>query len=88
MNHYHTLRQGVGRPVEIRTKQGAVHRGIVDRVDRNRVYLRPMNGGRRNFGGYGYGYYGPGYGYGWGGAAAGFALGAIATLAFLPFFFF
>ncbi|KRG11412.1 hypothetical protein [Lederbergia galactosidilytica] len=77
-HYYHACRGGVGRPVMIRTKDDQVHRGIIDRVSPNRVYLRPL--GRSNYGGYGYGW-GWGWGFGWG-----VALGAIATLAFIPFF--
>ncbi|WP_212972796.1 hypothetical protein [Bacillus sp. J14TS2] len=62
----------------ITTRDGQVHRGIIDRVSSNRVYLRPLGGS--NYGGYGYGW-GWGWGFGWG-----VALGAIATLAFIPFF--
>ncbi|WP_375162427.1 hypothetical protein [Bacillus sp. V3B] len=48
----------------------------------NKVYLRPL---RRtpDYGGFGYGYYGGGWGWGLG---WGLALGAIAALAFIPFF--
>ncbi len=53
-NYYHKCRQGVGRPVEIRTSRGTVHRGIIHRVTPNRVYIRPFNGGG-NLGGFGYG---------------------------------
>ncbi|MDQ0272307.1 hypothetical protein [Cytobacillus purgationiresistens] len=74
-NHYERCRGGIGRPVEVRMHDGRIHRGIIDRVSRDRVYLRPMG---RNYGGYGY--------WGWG-FGAGFAFGAIATLAFLPLFF-
>jgi hypothetical protein len=76
--------RGVGRMVEIRTRDGRMHRGIIQRVDNRMVYLRPLP--TRNYGGYGYPYY-RGYG-GWGwGFGFGVALGAIATLAFLPLIF-
>lgn len=54
--HQMALR-GIGRPAEIRTNRGTVHRGIVDRVTNDRVYLRPMGNqsGPRNYGGFGYG---------------------------------
>ncbi|WP_026694541.1 hypothetical protein [Peribacillus kribbensis] len=85
---YNQCQSGIGRAVEIRTHNGRIHRGIITRVDRNRVFLRPLGGSPRNYGGYGYG----GYGYGWGGWGYGFgwgvALGAIAALAFIPFLFF
>ena len=64
-----------GRAVEIKTKDGNTHRGIIRHVDNDNVYLRPMGGG------FGYGY---GFGAGFG---TGIAFGAIATLAVLPFFF-
>lgn len=87
-DYYHMCQQGIGRAVHIQTKDGRVHRGIIERVSRDYVYLRPLGGGNR-FGGYSYGYYG-GYGWGggyrWGGFATGLALGAIATLFFIPFF--
>lgn len=79
MGHYDTCRRGIGRPVQIRMNDGSFHRGVIDRVSPNRVFLRPLGG--RNYGGYGYG-----FGYGWGGFGAGIALGAIAAIAFLPFF--
>ncbi|WP_180953992.1 hypothetical protein [Bacillus sp. M6-12] len=54
---------------------GRRHPGIIHRVTRDRVYLRLLG---KNFGG---------YGYGWGfGFAEGIALGAIVSLAFIPFF--
>lgn len=82
-----------GRAVEIRTANGRVHHGIIQNVDDRRVYIRPL-GGSRGFGGFGYGFGGFG-GYGgfgpYGGVGAGFgvgiALGAITSLALLPFFF-
>lgn len=54
--HQMALR-GIGRPAEIRTNRGTVHRGIVDRVTNDRVYLRPManQAGRGSYGGFGYG---------------------------------
>lgn len=82
-HHYRMCCQGIGRAVELRMHDGTVHRGIIDRVDREHVYLRPMGRGQ-SFGGYSYG-----WGWGWRpglGLATGFALGAIASLAFLPFF--
>lgn len=84
--YYHGLcHRHIGRAVEIRTRDGRIHRGIIRNVSRNRVYLHPL-GRPRNLGGFGYGY---GYGYGgWGwGFGAGIALGAIAAFAVLPLFF-
>ncbi|MFD4818760.1 hypothetical protein [Peribacillus butanolivorans] len=81
-NYYHKCRQGVGRPVEIRTNRGTVHRGIIHRVTRNRVYIRPIDDGD-NIGGFGFGF---GFNSGFGrGATNGFAFGAIASLIFLAF---
>ncbi|AIF67511.1 hypothetical protein [Terribacillus saccharophilus] len=76
-----------GKAVEIRCHDGKVHRGIIQRVDRDRVYLQPM-GRSRNFGGFGYGGYG-GYGGGFGrgfGFGFGVAFGAIAGIALLSLF--
>ncbi|WP_284139350.1 MULTISPECIES: hypothetical protein [unclassified Virgibacillus] len=78
VQHYHQLcNRYKGRAVEIKTRDGRVHRGIIQNVDHNRVYLRPLGQG----GGYGYGFYAPFYGFGFG-----LALGAIASFALLPFF--
>ncbi|PAF19106.1 hypothetical protein [Terribacillus saccharophilus] len=77
-----------GKAVEIRCHDGKVHRGIIQRVDRDRVYLQPM-GRSRNFGGFGYGGYGNGYGGGFGrgfGFGFGVALGAIAGIALISLF--
>ncbi len=76
-----------GKAVEIRCHDGKVHRGIIQRVDRDRVYLQPM-GRSRNFGGFGYGGYG-GYGGSFGrgfGFGFGVAFGAIAGIALLSLF--
>ena len=86
IQHYHSLcTRHVGRPVVIGTRDGRTNRGIIQGVRNNRVYLQPIGG--RNLGGFGYGFgYGYGYGFGRGRAFAfGIALGAIATLALLPF---
>ncbi|PAF34105.1 hypothetical protein CHH69_17580 [Terribacillus saccharophilus] len=77
-----------GKAVEIRCHDGKVHRGIIQRVDRDRVYLQPM-GRSRNFGGFGYGGYGNGYGGSFGrgfGFGFGVAFGAIAGIALLSLF--
>ena len=63
------------RPVEIRTRDGRVHRGMIERVDSNRVYLRPLRGTG-------------GFGYGWIGFGFGIALGAIVSLALLPRYYY
>ncbi|GIO25803.1 hypothetical protein [Ornithinibacillus bavariensis] len=79
VEYYHGLcNRYRGRAVKIVTRDGRVHRGIIHRVDGRRVYLRPIDGAR-NLGGYGYGFFG-GFGYG-------LALGAITSIALLPFFF-
>lgn len=67
-----------GRAVEIRTRDGGVHQGVIDRMDENCVYLRPLRGADR-LGGFGYGLIGFGFG---------IAFGAIASLAFLPGFYY
>ena len=77
-NLHDRCRGAIGRPVEIRTINGTVHRGIIERVTNREVYIRPLNNAR-NLGGYG-------YGWGWG-LATGFAFGAIASLIFLPLVF-
>ncbi|MFB4165318.1 hypothetical protein ACE1TI_16285 [Alteribacillus sp. JSM 102045] len=80
--HYHNVcNRFRGRAVEIRTRDGRRHRGIIWHVDHSRVFLEPF-GRKRDLGGFGYGFFGPGYGFGYG-----LALGAIVSLALLPFFF-
>lgn len=84
--HYHGLCQRYkGRAVEIKTRDGRTHRGIIQNVDNRRVFIQPI-GGAGNLGGFSYGFYG-GYGpYGYG-RGYGIALGTIAALALLPLFF-
>ncbi len=79
-HHYEMCCRYKGRAVRIRCRDGSVHTGIIRNVTRNRVYLQPL-GPNRNLGGFGYGYYG------YGGFGYGIALGAIATLALIPFLF-
>lgn len=87
-SHYERCCEYKGRPVVITTTDGRAHRGIVERVDRRHVYLRPTGGGRGGLGyspwwAYGYGgggFYRPGYGYA-------VALGAIAGVALATAFF-
>ncbi|GEN83833.1 hypothetical protein SLU01_21450 [Sporosarcina luteola] len=88
VQHYHALcSRHIGRSVVIGTRDGRTHRGIIQGVRNNRVYIQPF-GRQRNLGGFGYGF---GYGYGFGGRgrgiafAFGIALGAIATFALIPF---
>lgn len=86
-NYYNQCSKGIGKCVRIRTHNGTVHTGIIDRVTPNKVYIRPLGSGRRGYGGFGFGYYrGYGPGWGWGAAAVGFSFGLIAALAFIPFF--
>jgi hypothetical protein len=76
MSNYHAMCQRYrGRAVEIRTRDGRMHRGIIHRVTPNMVYLMPLRN-PRNLRGYRYG-----YGWGWGGFGWGVALGAIAGIA-------
>ncbi|MBP1969472.1 hypothetical protein J2Z83_001576 [Virgibacillus natechei] len=75
--HYNELcHKYKGRAVEITTKDGKRHRGIIGHVDGRCVYLQSLGG--KSLGGFGFGFWGLG---------AGIALGSIATLALLPFFF-
>ena len=84
IGHYHTLCQRyIGRAVELRTRDGRIHRGIIQRVDNRRVYIRPL-GNPRGLGGFGIDYYG---GYSGRGFVFGIALGALIGLALIPFFF-
>ncbi|WP_407269457.1 hypothetical protein [Radiobacillus sp. PE A8.2] len=81
MSHYaEVCNRCKGRPVAIRTRDGQVHRGIVDRVNNSHVFLRPLPS--RNLGGYSYGFWGPRPGFGWG-----VALGTILGVSLLPLFF-
>ena len=80
--HYHGLCQKyMGRAVEVRMKNGKVHRGIIRHVDHSRVFIQPV-GGAGGHGGFGWG-----LGWGIGGFGIGLALGGIAGLALLPWFF-
>jgi hypothetical protein len=68
-----------GRVVTITDRQGRKHTGRIKQVTNTHVYLEPN--GSRQFGGFGYGYYGyPGWGRGYPialAAIAGIALGAL-----------
>ncbi|QTD43090.1 hypothetical protein [Sporosarcina sp. Te-1] len=85
--HYHQqCTRHIGKPVVIGTRDGQTHRGIIQEVRNNRVYLQPL-GNQRGLGGIGFGW---GFGFGFGRGAAfglGIAIGSIVTLAVLPFFF-
>ncbi|HHY71813.1 MAG TPA: hypothetical protein GX497_00995 [Bacillus bacterium] len=83
-HYYHLCCKNIGRPVEIRTRDGRVHRGMITHVDNRNVYVRPFGGGR-NLGGFGFGFWRP-WGFGVAAFGIGVAFGSIATLAFLPFF--
>ncbi len=72
-----------GRAVEITTRNGRKHRGIIRNVDQRRVYIQPI-GRPSGFRGFGYGFYGSPYGGFRPGFGFGIALGAIGTLALLP----
>jgi hypothetical protein len=74
-HHYHDVcMKNRGRAVEIKTRDGRIHRGIIDRVDPYHVYLKPLRG-PDSFGGFGYGLFAFGIG---------IAFGAIVSLAFRP----
>ncbi|MBM7540974.1 hypothetical protein [Amphibacillus cookii] len=75
--YYQTCYENMGKPVCIRTRDGKEYRGVIRQVTRSHVYLEPLGG---HHGGYGWGFWGPGFG-------LGIALGAIGTLAILPWFF-
>lgn len=79
-DHYFNLcTKNIGVPVEIRCHDGSTHRGIIDRVEHERVFLRPLDNQVGNSQGLFF------WGFGWG-LAAGIALGSIATLVFLPWY--
>ena len=40
--YHHLCRTNIGREVEIRDHHGKFHVGKIERVDRERVYLRPI----------------------------------------------
>ncbi|MBB4826741.1 hypothetical protein HNO89_004023 [Sporosarcina luteola] len=82
--HYHAeCNRHMGKAVLIGTRDGRTHRGIIQGVRNNRVYLQPL-GSQQGIG------FGFGFGFGFGRGAAfglGIAIGSIVTLAVLPFFF-
>ncbi len=71
-----------GRMVDITTRDGKVHRGIIQHVDHRKVYIQPADG-RGGYGGFG-------WGFGWGfgpGLGIGIGLGTILGVAISrPFF--
>ncbi|WP_077625015.1 hypothetical protein [Sediminibacillus massiliensis] len=87
VNHFETCGRNIGEAVKIVCHDGVVHRGIIERVNRDRVFIRPME---RRVGDVGQGpglfLYGPGWGWGYG-AGYGIAFASIAALTILPFLF-
>lgn len=94
-NYYKMCCDNVGKPVTIKTKDGQEHRGVIRQVTPTHVFIEPLQNQVRGFGTpyYQYGQpvqpvqpvqpyypYRPGFG-------LGIALGAIGTLAILPWFF-
>ncbi|MFA1822967.1 hypothetical protein ACDX78_22930 [Virgibacillus oceani] len=71
-----------GKAVEIRTHDGARHRGVINHVDNHKVYLHPFDHPRQ-LGGFGFGFGGAGFS-GLGGAGLGFA--SIAAIPCFHFF--
>lgn len=94
-NNYRLCCQNMGKPVAINTTDGQEYRGIIRQVTPTHVFLEPLPNQQPGFGsGYYQSYqsyqpyqpqqpvqpYRPGFG-------LGIALGAIGTLAVLPWFF-
>ena len=76
MSYYNLCNKHIGRPVRITDRNNRVHNGVITRVTKSHVWIRPHGGHR------GYGYWGWGGGWGWGypvglGLITGFALGAL-----------
>nr|WP_074598318.1 hypothetical protein [Sediminibacillus halophilus] len=88
LSHFETCNRNIGEAVKITCHDGTVHRGIIDRVHRDRVFIRPIEDrvGDPGPGGPGLFLYGPGWGWGYG-AAYGIAFASIAALTLLPFIF-
>lgn len=77
---YHLCKnQYMNKPVEVRMLDGGVHRGIVSRVDREHVWLRPLDDGIGRDGGID----GPGMFFWWWGWGFPLALAGIAGIAAL-----
>lgn len=81
--------QNRGRAVRIRTRDGIIHRGVIDHVDHHSVFIRP-NPRNQRLGGFASGFFG-GYG-GFGGYGRGvgpyrIALGTIIAIALIPLVF-
>lgn len=84
-NYYKLCCDNIGKPVSIRTVDGQEHRGVIRQVTPTHVFIEPFSNQARGFGTPYYSYapyypYRPGFG-------LGIALGAIGTLAVLPWFF-
>lgn len=78
--HYDMCCNRIGEAVKVQCHDGTVHYGYIDRVDRQHLYLRPMDGAD------GDGFDGPGtFLWGWG-LGFGIAWATIAAIAFAPFF--
>lgn len=80
-SHYHFCNRNIGKPVRIVEKGGRVHLGVIERVNPNYVFIKPLRG-PGGPGGLAWGWWGPGLGVG---LAFGVALGAIATIGFWGF---
>lgn len=89
-NYYQLCHNNIGKMVEVRTRDGQVHQGVIHQVDRQNVYLRRLPQ-QRQFGGFSYGNPGWGnwgYGSSWGRYGSGWdfiwgiAIGAITALVF------
>lgn len=82
-DYYQMCRDGIGRAVEIQDHDGKRHRGVIERVDRRGVYLKPLSqAGPEEDDRYGNSYL-------WGApffAPFFFPFASIYALTFLPFF--
>lgn len=96
--YYHICSRNIGRAVEVRTVDGRIHRGVISRVTPTHLYYRPLGAGisgeansnvkaeqALDVGDKSDAQEVQWWGFGWG-FGAGVALGAITSLAFLPFF--
>ncbi|MGG3737715.1 hypothetical protein [Aeribacillus pallidus] len=90
--YHHLCARNIGRMVQIRDRFGRVHRGVIHRVSRTHVFIRPIRPAVPRGFGYGLGYRRFGrpffrrrFAFG---AAIGIALGAIIAFSLIPFAFF
>lgn len=82
--NYHEMCCGsVGRAIEINCHDGAVHRGVIERVEHDGVWLSPIPPAGGAGAPEGPGMYAWGWGWGWWWVP----FAAVATLAFLPWLF-